>query len=440
LPEGAEPGAGLGLVPSGAEINERFASRVENSAALQEFGAEMASKVQHTTATVNLSAAGTRPTAQNDTYDLTDYRGGLEVDAEHGVLANDAAPAGSRVLLVRPATHGTVTLNADGSFRYGHDLERLHHESDTFAYVIVHPDGTSEFAEVDIRADNVPPIAEVSVRAIDAMGRPLDSVYVGQHFFLQAVVTDLRPDDAGPNSKARGANDAFIDVAFSSDTLQVDGPVEIHHRFGGTEHVPAWSTVGPGEVRVRGRSSTGPKPGDLEVFRVRVEATAAGTAELAVDDASIDMRPGLINLPDRLVRFAGFSLDVQVDPSTLRLWSNPDNPLDVTGDGQVAPADVLEIINHLNAFGSRAVEGEPGPAVSATGRRFLDADRDNFISPADALTVINHLNAGRNGAAEAEGESTLSAPAAAGEPSGAVEADLLSLLASDVIAENRRRR
>jgi hypothetical protein len=44
------------------------------------------------------------------------------------------------------------------------------------------------------------------------MGNPLESVSVGQDFFLRAVVTDLRPDGALASRNARGAVDAFIDI------------------------------------------------------------------------------------------------------------------------------------------------------------------------------------------------------------------------------------
>jgi len=315
----------------------------------------------------------------------------------------------------------------------------MNYLSDTFTYVVVNPDGTSEFTNVEIRADKVPPIAELSVRAIDVLGQPLDSVQVGQPFFLQAVVTDLRGE--GPSyDTPRGASYALIDVAFSSDTLKVNGPVQINYQFdgkhllSGPSYTKVWSKVGPGEVEVRGVSNTGPESGTLEVFRVPVVATAEGAAEASVDSAMLTLRPNLVDVPDRLVQVQGFSLDVLPVPSTLRLWSNPLNPLDVTGDGHVAPSDVLEIINSLNALGARPV---PATFSVSVNRVYLDANRDNFISPSDALAVINYLNAHSN---DAEGESTSPSALPGAESSGATETDLLTLLASDSATEGRRRR
>jgi hypothetical protein len=76
-------------------------------------------------------------------------------------------------------------------------------------------------------------------------------------------------------------------------------------------------------------------------------------------------------------------------------------------------------------------------ASTSARRVYLDTDADNFVAPGDALAVINYLNAGQIGG---EGESTSPPTAPNTEPSGATEADLLTLLASDVAAESRRRR
>ncbi|MGI9431457.1 MAG: peroxidase family protein, partial [Myxococcota bacterium] len=65
----------------------------------------------------------------------------------------------------------------------------------------------------------------------------------------------------------------------------------------------------------------------------------------------------------------------------LPLGQNPVEPLDVNGDGQVAPLDALMVINALNDAGRRG--GQPG---------FVDVDGDGDLSPLDAMRVINELN------------------------------------------------
>jgi hypothetical protein len=186
--------------------------------------------------------------------------------------------------------------------------------------------------------------------------------------------------------------------------------------------IEVWAEAGPGDVQVRGYSYTGGQRGEREVFRVPVVATAAGASEVSVDRAGLKLAPQLINIPERLVRFESLSLEVGARR----------NALDVTGDGQIAPIDALQIINHLNALGDR-----PAAATLLGGEVRLDANGDNAISPIDALMIINHLNSQRIGG---EGESTsLSAPAE-NEASSASEADLFTLLAWDLDAETRRRR
>ena len=72
-----------------------------------------------------------------------------------------------------------------------------------------------------------------------------------------------------------------------------------------------------------------------------------------------------------------------------RTWSNPDNPLDVDGNGRVAPLDALIVINYLNAHPNGSVL----PAMPHTPPPFYDVNGDNYGTAADVLTVINFLNA-----------------------------------------------
>ncbi|MCL4207221.1 MAG: isopeptide-forming domain-containing fimbrial protein [Pirellulaceae bacterium] len=83
---------------------------------------------------------------------------------------------------------------------------------------------------------------------------------------------------------------------------------------------------------------------------------------------------------------------------------NPVNSLDVDGDGQVAPIDVLLLLNRINTGGPPL--SPVGPNVSP---RFYDVTGDNHLSAADALLVINHLNGvslGGRSAPEPEADSS----------------------------------
>ena len=74
-------------------------------------------------------------------------------------------------------------------------------------------------------------------------------------------------------------------------------------------------------------------------------------------------------------------------------WHNHSMPLDTNRDTLISPADVLGVINELNAGGSRFLsplgEGEEGGALPMA----IDVNGDGAATPADALAIVNFLNA-----------------------------------------------
>ncbi len=68
-------------------------------------------------------------------------------------------------------------------------------------------------------------------------------------------------------------------------------------------------------------------------------------------------------------------------------WQNPDNRLDVNGNGRVEALDALLVINDLIRFGARTL---PAKDVGYTGP-LRDVNGDGSIKPIDALLVINSL-------------------------------------------------
>jgi VCBS repeat-containing protein len=78
--------------------------------------------------------------------------GTLTVDAANGLLANDGSSSFTATL-VTAAAHGTLTLNANGSFEYIHDgSETL---SDTFSYAVINGSVSSEAAAVTLTIASV---------------------------------------------------------------------------------------------------------------------------------------------------------------------------------------------------------------------------------------------------------------------------------------------
>jgi hypothetical protein len=103
------------------------------------------------------------------------------------------------------------------------------------------------------------------------------------------------------------------------------------------------------------------------------------------------------------------------------IYTNPDNPLDVSGDGYVSPLDALMVIQELNQPGSRIMAGD------SSHPPYLDVNNDGHLSPMDALYVINYLNQLQPSSGKrdsVEGEASLGSMAACGSPAVTDENDV----------------
>lgn len=108
------------------------------------------------TVTINVAGANDAPTAGADAY-AADEDVALIVNLTNGVLNNDHDMENSPLsaVLVSQPSHGTITLNADGSFTYMPSLN--YHGSDTFTYRALDGSLSSAVATVTI---TVRPIAD----------------------------------------------------------------------------------------------------------------------------------------------------------------------------------------------------------------------------------------------------------------------------------------
>jgi hypothetical protein len=122
-------------------------------------------------------------------------------------------------------------------------------------------------------------------------------------------------------------------------------------------------------------------------------------------------------------------------------WHNWELAADVSGDGQVAAEDAIDVVNYINSKGAGRVlvtgsTGVQNLAQSATTdpqTMYYDVTGDDYVAADDVITIVNFINAhpGRSNAS-----SEPEAPSAADLPS-----DLLSLIAADsaTMQINRRR-
>jgi VCBS repeat-containing protein len=113
------------------------------------------------TVSISILEANDPPIAEDDSY-ATSEDTQLNIDAP-GVLENDHDPDGGpnplTAVLVDDVTHGTLTLNSDGSFTYDPDPD--YYGTDSFTYQAYDGEDYSNLATVtiDVASVNDPPVA-----------------------------------------------------------------------------------------------------------------------------------------------------------------------------------------------------------------------------------------------------------------------------------------
>lgn len=98
----------------------------------------------------------------------------------------------------------------------------------------------------------------------------------------------------------------------------------------------------------------------------------------------------------------------------------------VQPDGFIVAGDVLAVINYVNAKGSGDI-----PANVPVGAPYCDVDADDQVVAQDVVAIINWINA-HPGQSEAQSDSL--------NPSSSGTSDILALIASDIAANQSRRR
>jgi hypothetical protein len=184
-----------------------------------------------------------------------------------------------------------------------------------------------------------------------------------------------------------------------------------------------WTNPSPGTVIYTASSATGTEllplgtESSLVLWTLQIEPgvddgvwplnllASFGTTATAAFDVDLDelvLMPAPTNASDDSVDGL---LTITASPSDRPPAQNPNNPLDVNNDGHVTPADVLALINYLNAglpHDASVLYIEPGRPVV-----YGDVNGDGWITPLDVLLVINDLNARAADSGEGEGRETV---------------------------------
>jgi FtsP/CotA-like multicopper oxidase with cupredoxin domain len=254
-------------------------------------------------------ASSTTPEAMPDSYSVEE--GGTLNVAAPGVLGNDTDPEGGELtaVLVQDATHGDLTLNADGSFDYIPETN--------FS-------GTDEFG---YRAQGTLPsnVATVTITVTPVNDPPVGADDHATTLEGTAVIIDVLANDDDPDG----------DELFVSDLS--DPP-------GGTATVNPDQTVTytPEPGTTSDSFTYAPFDGELAGAPVTVTVdvqSASNTPPVAVDDSAQARRNTPITIP---VLVNDIDPDGNIDPASVSITSGPNmgGQVVVNGDGSVTYAPV----------------------------------------------------------------------------------------------------
>ncbi|MGB7345853.1 MAG: dockerin type I domain-containing protein [Pirellulaceae bacterium] len=325
------------------------------------------------------------------------------------VFANDRSSSDVKLVELIDAPEGVEIINGnririDASALV--DVPRLR-----FQYVS--SDGASQSTaavNIDVAHEETgDPLVELGLRAVDANGNVLAEVLEGDEFWLEFNATDLR-------QLAKGVFAAFLDLVVPTDQVVLTGEVE-----SGTGYtLLRGAEIERGEIDELGALGSVASPDELDpqtLLRIGVRAVGAGEVTLTPEPADeIQSETLLRGIDDVIARSR-----VTYTPLTINILAvaelDETQPDDTNGDGEVTPADALQVLNFLSEFGSTSIDAVPTRLNAAAGEssfmttakmKALDVDGSGVVTPGDALQVLNKLATIASSRQLALGESLLS--------------------------------
>lgn len=248
------------------------------------------------TVTITINAVNDAPVAANDNYQ-TNIDTTLTIDVDQGVLANDTDVENTPLTatIVTNPTHGTLTLNSNGSFTYTPDAG--YQGTDTFVYVASDGVNVSNAATVTIQVNNLP------VAQSDAYTTTEDTPLVVD------VANGVLSNDTDANGDPLTAV-VVTNPAHGTLTLNADGSFT---------YTPNANFAGTDTFTYRANDGLG----NSEPATVTITVTGVNDAPVAVDDSysTTEDTPLTINAPGVL----GNDTDADGDTLTVTIVDNPAN-------------------------------------------------------------------------------------------------------------------
>jgi len=345
------------------------------------------------TVTVSLAVGDTNkpPVAVADSYTV-DEDTALEIAAA-GVLANDTDLDGDALtaILVAGPAHGTLTLNADGSFRYTPGAEFSGADSFTYKANDGTADGNTVTVDLTVTAVNDAPVAvadsytlsedgaltvegsqSVLANDTDAEGDPLTATLVSGPSNGTLTFNDdgsfsyiPHPDFSGVDTFSYQANDGSLDSNTVVVTLTVadqnDAPITLKESYTATEDTPL--VIGaPGVLA----NDTDPD-GDTLTASI-VSGPAHGTLTLNAD-GSFTYTPDTDYYGEDSFLYRAFdgSLYSNDERVLVIVGSTPDVPVGATDSYQVDEDTTLAVSTGGVLGNDTHPDGKPLTAVLVTG-------------------------------------------------------------------------
>jgi uncharacterized secreted protein with C-terminal beta-propeller domain len=335
---------------------------------------------------------------------------------ELNVLANDfrginfiKAPQITEV--TTPDQGGRVVITEGGYFlRYTPALDFRGVE--TFYYTV---DGGGRTGKVtvsvagDEHGDTTGPLIEVRLEITDADGNPVTEVELGEQFYVNVHVKDLR--DAG---MATGVFSTYVDLLFNTSLATVKGEIDITSDY---ENGVSGESDRSGVNELGGFAGSIKPLGAEERLLARVPLEALDLGSFSVVSDPADLLPqhaaGLYgndnSVGSRRIKFGSAAVEI------VNSYHNDVEGTDTNEDGTTSATDALPIINWLNERGASSLKQVRNVerALFAANADYkpqsyrIDTNRDGFCTHMDVLKVFNEVNrkASLRATGHAEGES-----------------------------------
>ena len=269
------------------------------------------------------------PDAVDDAY-AVDEESEISVDAAGGVLANDSDPQGDPITaaVVSQPQHGSLTFNADGSFRY--TPEMFYFGDDSFTYRANDGFADSRVATVTITVRGLPdpPVAIDDSYTIDE----------GETLVTNVLANDIDVDDDVLTATL------VSDVAFGMLTFNSDGTFT---------YVPNLGFIGTDMFTYRANDGVF----DSSVATAFIEIRDVNAVPRTVGDTYVVDEDGILSV-DAAGGVLANDTDAEGEPLTAAVASQPPNgTLSLAADGSFTYTPNANFFG-TDTFTYRASDGE----------------------------------------------------------------------------------